>query len=481
METRFCLPINAFVQIVPNTKPQKFDGSAAFFYDELVNLMDRFGNLTYIGGKSFAACTAMVRSGSADMALVWENYPMPEEDNITQTNMLRSDQMVILSGFNQTKPFKAPPDLMVFSAGILSLFILTSIIITFLYTFKMLVTRQHMSLLRKPHILTNYYISILSESCEVIFLTQPLKDHLLGFFLGTFLFFWTSTSLVVFYCSYLNTKQLVFNPPHLIKSYKQIEKEGIRPLYTSEMNDLALIEESRVYDAEYRIKELIHRYGAQECQIPIQGDPDAMARAALKLQHQRDVIIINEQIAPLTKIMMCAVTVSTQPNLTFYSHMDEHAAKHNLQIVYSATYMATKTGRLMRQFIDRLYMVAQLGRKPLEIMNRLSDIFYIGFPSHIIARHKKTCASNYFEVLDPSIDPVETVITSVLYYLIALAILVLFLESYSGKTIGLLLNYHNRTHHSLLNEPASRSRRPNGLHPRHRIVIANAPVHNRRR
>ena len=43
MDVKFCVATNAYIDMVPNTKPQKFDGQAAFFYDELVNVMDRYG------------------------------------------------------------------------------------------------------------------------------------------------------------------------------------------------------------------------------------------------------------------------------------------------------------------------------------------------------------------------------------------------------------------------------------------------------
>lgn len=386
--------------------------------------------------------------------------------------MLKSNRMVILSGFNQTVPFKPLPDLMVFSSWIFSLFVLTSIIIASLYTSKYIL--RHSNMKRRS---TNYFMSTLLEISQVIFLTQPLKNQLLGYSIGTFLLIWTSRNLSISYCSHLNTKQLIFKPPHLIKSYEQIEMEQIQPLYTSEMNDFALIENSCVYDAEFRIKLIIHYYGINASRITIQADPNAMAQVALKLQHQRDVILINEQVALLTKIMMCAVTHNIQPNLTFYSHMDEQAANNNLQVVYGSKFLETTTGKKFRQFINRMYMSSQIGGIAFRMMDRLADIFYSGASRNFIARHKKTCASNYFQVLDPSIDPVENVIAHAEFYLIALAFFALFFEFFFRETVGLFLNHNTRSNHGTFDQFRRKPVRPQWLSSRDKIHLSDAPIH----
>lgn len=389
--------------------------------------------------------------------------------------MLFSNRMMILGGFNQTVPFKPLPDLMVFNGWILSLFVLAAIAVTLLYSCKFFIRYPYNSPSKKNNLI-KCSISLMPDTCEVIFLTQPLKHHLVPYFMGTFLLIWTSTSLFIFYNSYLSTKQLVFNPPHLIKSYKQIEKEKIKPLYASEMNDLALIERSQPWDAEYPMKKLIHRYGVDKCQIPVQSDPNVMSKVALTLQKQRDVIIINEAITLLTKFMMCSLTHNIQPNLTFYSHLDENAANNNMQAVYSTKFMATKTGRKMRQFIESLYLSTHIGRKAFEMMYRLADIFYFGSPSSLIARHKQTCASNYFEVLDPSVDPVENVIANAMFYLIGLALVFLFFESFCENTIGFVLNYHNRSRYSTFDQRRAKTFRPEWQSSRDKIVILNAAL-----
>lgn len=367
--------------------------------------------------------------------------------------------MAILSAFKIQVATSVPPNFMVFDDPTIALFFLTTVAITILFFGKIILARKVASF--APWTIGDFVkkrlFFIIFNLCECTFLAQASRGFMLKYKWGTLIVLLAATNLVIFYETYLNTNQVHFNAPHLVESYAQIEKETIKPVFLSAMNDLGIVLSVSDYNSESILKRVLKKYPENETVLMVSNEDslDAAKRVMeviKKLPAQRHVFIINDEILQLVKSMFCSFSLGVAaecPDLKLLSRTDPYAVDVNAQIPFKKDFLKTvPRGKALIQFVDQMYSVSQIAFKTYKKLRFLSAQQYLSQGD--ANRGERECASNNIPVPDPTVIPLQSVLPEMLNYVLATAILILVVEINWPSSFGLWLNNPKLKSHAKL-------------------------------
>lgn len=406
-------------------------------------------SLTYVFADSFAGCTAKVQRGEADIATIWEPYPMPEHENISQVMLFRADKMNILSAYNETKSVSITPNFLVFKTHVILLFFLTVLMVTGLFIARRNLYRQiePQALVRVRRRTLRRKLTTLYSVIECALVRQPIKGFMMRFKLVALVILVTSFFLVIFYGTNLNTCQVVFNEPHQIKSYAQIEEENIKPLFLSVMNAFSIINSVATHAAEYTIKKVVKMYNPRDLIIDFTETEielfikNLYARIEL-LPQQKTVMIISNEMIQMVKSIFCAFAFQVRSNLRLLSSKDPQATDVNAQMVFGKNFMNSPLGKTTYQFCYQSYATSKVVKKAFGKFSIMSEQFYFlgaATPRQMV-QNERECAGNYWQVPYPSVESIKTFEPFIIFFFILVSLVVLIIEVFFKCTLGAYIN-----------------------------------------